>query len=252
MSHAEQHFQSELILDGSPVEFDIQEHGHRYRRERQCDIEHVLYILDTSGSIGRDNFESMTCELSNLVTWFCNPIRIAAMTFGHTFSREMCFDDYDNTCAGRSGAQAEMKSIPYRGGATYTSCALDFAFNEMIDADDCGADLNAGCLTIVVITDGQSNGCRSICLAVQEYKQSHTFDIFSIGIGNTNPAELMCIADNTPEHVFHYINFEAFQQGLADIDSLLSLVPFTCVNHPLDDNPLGNDVDCYHESDPCN
>ena len=41
----------------------------------------VLFVLDTSGSIGRQSFQRMTAGLSNLTTLFCNPVEFALMTF---------------------------------------------------------------------------------------------------------------------------------------------------------------------------
>ena len=255
IANPEPQFHSEFPLQSKPAEFDIQKHGHRYRRQpRPCTTEYILYMLDTSGSIGRDRFMEMTCEVANLVKWFCKPIKIAAMTFGDTFSREMCFDEYDNTCDGRSDAKAEMKSIPYRGGLTHTACALDFTFTNIIEADDCGADLTDGCLTIVVITDGQSNGCGDVCQKVQYYKQLHDFEIYTIGIGNTNQAELECISDNTPEHIFHFSDFQEFTTRLDQINNFFQSTPFNCVDHPSETPRVGiidHDVDCSLVRDPC-
>ena len=103
-------------LKEKPIPFDMNLHGHRYRRTSHCDHQYVLFLLDTSGSIGETDFCRMNCLLSDLVQWFCHPISVAAMTFSHTFHKEFCFDSFDNTCAGRNGAKSAIRNLAYRGG----------------------------------------------------------------------------------------------------------------------------------------
>ena len=109
----------------NPIPFDFATHGGRYRRQsnQNCqpdDTRYILFILDTSGSIGIGNFQNMTASLSKLVNRFCKRIKIAAMTFSDYHHIEFNFNCFDNTCDGRRETRDAMKSIRYRGGLTYT------------------------------------------------------------------------------------------------------------------------------------
>ena len=65
------------LLKDDPIPFDFLEHGKRYRRQTtDCQPDgtrHILFMLDTSGSIGKTEFDKMTTALSTLVTLFCLP-----------------------------------------------------------------------------------------------------------------------------------------------------------------------------------
>ena len=81
-------------LKEKPVPFDINLHGTRYRQQGTCTHQYVLFLLDTSGSIGQETFCKTNCALGNLVQWFCNPVSLAVMAFSHNFHREFCFNAF--------------------------------------------------------------------------------------------------------------------------------------------------------------
>ena len=234
-------------LKHHPIPFDINLHGHRYRRT-PCNTQYVLFLLDTSGSIGPVNFCDVTCELSNLVQWFCSPVQLAVMTFSDTFHEEFCFGEYSNTCNGRRSAKAAMKRIGYRGGNTHSGRALRCAFDEML-VGDCGFPGNHECLSVVFITDGWSNGPSPLCDVAADLKTSYpSTSFFSIGIGNANEAELRCLATNYDDtHLFQYSNFDKFKEELNSLNTIFHIYPrgFSCAHAMFDDTdePLGR-VDC--------
>ena len=144
-------------LKEKPVPFDIKLYGTRYRRQGTCTHQYVLFLLDTSGSIGEETFCKTNCALGNLVQLFCNPVSLAVMTFSHNFHREFCFNAFDNNCDGRQNTKSAMRNIGYRGGSTSTSEAVDCAFDEMLQRS-CGFSGDYSCLSVVTITEGRSNG----------------------------------------------------------------------------------------------
>ena len=58
-------------LPVDPTPFNFLEHGTRYRRQdtdcKPDGIQHILFVLDTSGSIGQANFNKVKEALSLLV-----------------------------------------------------------------------------------------------------------------------------------------------------------------------------------------
>lgn len=97
-----------------PIPFNITEHGARYRRQSHCSpnsIQHILFVLDTSGSISVSEFNRVTAVLSDLVLFFCKPIKVAVMTFDHEYFVEFCFNCFDNTCGGRVETREAIQNI---------------------------------------------------------------------------------------------------------------------------------------------
>ena len=224
-------------LKEKPIPFNIDLHGHRYRRSH-CDQEYVLFILDTSGSIGKTHFCRVNCFLGDLVQWFCNPISVATMTFSHTFHRELCFNTFRNGCDGRNSAKSVIKNIGYRGGSTHTGEAFNCAFLEMLINPICGFPLSWDCLNIVFITDGMSNGPLNACNVVNDFRREYgNVKIYSIGIGRVNETELRCLASDPDEdHLLQYPNFATFFEAMNDLyEDLQSNSPqgggtFACTN----------------------
>ena len=182
-------------------------HGHRYRRcqdyNRECSkSQYILFVLDTSGSISNSDFEAMTDALGCLVPLFCNPIKVAVMTFADNFYMEFDFDCYDgNTCQDRKDIAAAIGEITHRrGGWTYTGgavrCVEELLTNKQIA--NFSIHEHTRCLDVVLITDGQSNGPLDVCQEMNESSllSDGKIKVHAIGIGNVNKAEISCLTGN--------------------------------------------------------
>ena len=244
------HFIPDSIrLEIEPVAFDIHKHGHRYRRTTQCQVEHVLFLLDTSGSIGEHDFKRLTRTLGDLVPLFCKSIEIAAMTFSHEHYLEFCFNEFDNDCAGRLAARRAIRHIPYRRGNTHTAEAVQCAFDNIL-TPRCGLAPEDECVIIVFFTDGRSNGKGSVCKVVEQLKQQRKFESISVGIGGaTNEEELRCLAsDANSTNRFQFPSFDGFVENLSKIETAFSNAGFTCTN-PVESNQSS---DTFHATSDCN
>ena len=143
----------------NPLPFNIAEDGHRLRRQvRQCgatDKQHVLFMLDTSGSIGSAEFERVKEAVSNLTLLFCREIEVAVLTFNHEFHLEFCFNCYHEQDT--LGPYTAIRNIQYRGGLTYTAGATKCACESLL-GPSCGIEYASDtCVDIIYITDGKSN-----------------------------------------------------------------------------------------------
>ena len=195
-------------LPVKPIPFDIMQHSARYRRENggvNCypdGTRYVLFLLDTSGSIGEHNFNIMTSSLSTLVHYFCRRIKIAAMTFSHEHFIEFCFDCFDNDCRGRDNTRDAMNAIRYRGGRTHTGQATQCACDVML-SPECGfpnvTELSETiCLDVIYITDGHSSRPQNVCEKVQCLYDLEELGVeltvYAFGVDNYNITELRCIS----------------------------------------------------------
>ena len=140
-------------LPVDPKPFDVDEHGSRYRRSHRdnCREQYILFVLDASGSVGKQWFDRVTELLAELVLFFCKPIRVATMTFDDRFFAEFCFDEFDNTLYGRNQTGAAMRSINYmrHGSLTHTAGAAKCACDYMLNSTSCGLPVDADCIDVI-------------------------------------------------------------------------------------------------------
>jgi len=147
-------------------------HSYLMRHPRQiipaynCPYRSILFVLDTSGSIGRENFARMTTAVSSLVTLFCAPTQFAVMTIGDLLRLEFCFNCFNNSFVGRRAAGQAIMNARYRGGGTNTGEAVRCVCNELLDYRKCGLWRDS-CIDVIFITDGYSNGALDVCSEVQ-------------------------------------------------------------------------------------
>ena len=233
-----------------PLPFNFIEHGARYRRSYDnCEPngrKYVLFILDTSGSIGHENFVKMTATLSLLVHKFCSPVKVAAMTFSHKHFLEFCFDCHRSDLNGRDAIRNAMKSIPYRGGSTHTGGATQCACDFMLTSE-CGLESVVSgdrCIDIVYITDGLSNGPISPCNVIDCFYNISQAQVKVIAIGITNrvrESELECIvtpadgaisANNVTNYLFQFDRFDMFEKVINDSINFLENTQYECLSIP--------------------
>ena len=207
----------------APLPFEWKQHHHRFRRQQQCsrdDVQHVLFLLDTSGSISDDSFKRMKEAVGNLTFHFCRQVQIAVMTFNHEFNIEFCFNCYDNTCRERIEARAAIHRIAQRNGWTHTGGATACACNVLL-RQECGLPPTASCISVVYITDGRSNDpTRKVCEEVKCLHNRAGVETFAIGIDDDiDQDELNCIGDfSRINSVFNFASFAEFESAVKGID----------------------------------
>ena len=255
--------QSIPVLDDSiipePYNFTLQlditrTHHRRRRMSSTCNDRYLLFMLDTSASIGRNTFTRMVSNLSELVPLFCRNTKIAAMTFGSHSYHEFCFKCPVNN---NEQIQAAIKGITYHSGWTHTGEAVKCACDNILTVP-CGLPNNKSyseCpapIDVVIITDGKSNGNLDVC---EEAKclHNHSFyniSTFSIGIGNYNTAELNCIEDGDDDngHVFDFDDFNELEELIQIVFDYLT----TPINSTLPPDDPTNYHLCYNLNKPLN
>lgn len=241
-------------LPDDPTPFDFSEHGARYRRQdTTCPpggTQYILFVLDTSGSISDRDFNMAINGLRGLVPLFCNPIKVAAMTFDDKYFVEFCFDCFDNSCDGRVEAGAAIANINRnfnrRPGSTHTAGAALCADEYMLSAS-CGLDASANCIDVVFVTDGKSNDPRlKVCNEIKRLQNRFGVSTYAIGVGSASQNELKCISDSGPanENLFNFSSFQEFKDKLDELVHILSSpdneMKYLCVN-PQNNPNLGTE-----------
>lgn len=226
-----------LSSSEAPIPFSWTEHGPRLRRQAQnCnpdDVQHVLFVLDSSGSIGASQYQRMKDAIGKLVPLFCKQVKFAMVTFSTNINLEFCFDCFENTFLGREAASKAIGSADYHRKATNTGATTKCICEDIL-GNNCGITSNPSCLDVVYITDGKSNDrTYEVCKEVECLHSRYGINTYAIGIDSNkafgssfNQAELDCISDSSNIlSAFEYNSFEEFEDAIEDIiDRLINSI----------------------------
>lgn len=206
------------------MQFSWEEHAHRIRRQtRQCDsddTQHVLFVLDSSGSIRRSAYTRMKNAIAELPALFCKRVKFGLMTFSSELHLDFCFNCFENTYSGREGAANAIRGARYQSGLTYTGEAVRCICDEILGSGSrsCGIGSTPSCLDVVFVTDGHSNGNRDVCREINCLHGRLGVNTYAIGINGYNQAELDCISNGSDRFsTFEFDDFDDFEAAIRDI-----------------------------------
>ncbi len=237
------------FADEAPIPFEWEEHGPRLRRQTQrCssnEVQNVLFVFDSSGSIGSANYQRMKDAVGKLVPLFCKKVLFAMVTFSSDINLEFCFDCFENTYSGRETAKNAISNAKYLASQTKTGAATKCICDQLLEPS-CGLK-NKNCLDVVYITDGRSNDNQyRICNEIQCLHRHSGINTYAIGINNYNQAELDCISDSSNSaSAFQYESFDEFEESIEKVidrlvGSILNGNQYSCLQRNNNISPTGS------------
>ncbi|XP_059150381.1 matrilin-2-like isoform X2 [Physella acuta] len=182
----------------------------------QCDIivpcitlADIVFVLDSSSSIGKSNYQLQLDFTSRLVSQFNvseDATQFGALIFG-TSVQEL-FDL--NTFSDQQSIQQAILAAPYMGSQTWTNLALEHVITDgMFSTTSC--DRPQAVKTVVLLTNGISNDPKKTEQAAQALKDQG-INIIAVGIGSgASSTELNKIA-SSPSDVYMAESFESLSQ----------------------------------------
>ena len=183
-------------------------------------IQDVVFVIDTSGSIGSTRFQLIREFTANITTELIrNSPRSAVgiILFGSTAYIRFSLQTYTNL----SSLLSAINQLPYSGGGTDTDEALTLLLST---AQNGVLGLrNDSSKIAIIITDGQSSDRSATLSAAAALHASNIFDVYAIGVDGANLDELEGIASN-PNFVFFTSSFNS--TGLQLLQS--RIVPQLC------------------------
>ena len=214
---------AELDKNIVPMPFDLDKelsHIKAYRQKRQGSNQkdkYVLYILDSSGSIGETNFKSVTNVMAEFSLFYCPGTKIAVMSYSSHVYNNYCFNCDQTGTLARYDA---IKNILFHNRLTASGDAIHCACDYMLNSP-CGFPYTTGQsapeLDVVFITDGHSNHGRDVCTAASCWSDFYNINVFPIGIGNrVNYRELDCIKGSVTNGMSQF--------NVRDFDELIKLL----------------------------
>ena len=225
-----EHLSSKFNKDGSHLR------QRRHDPSKKCtetSNHHILFVLDSSGSITSSNYQRMLKAVASLTAVSCREPKFALLTFSSNMKIEFCFDCFSSTEKGRTKTVEAIKNAQYQNGGTKTGEVVKCVCNFLLDAR-CGKTADPNCLDVVFITDGHSNGklnpCNEIsCTCLTNLDGVNTY---RIGIGNYKQEEIECLTHSS-EIIgqFDYKSFDDFEQAVNMMVTRLitSDTPYQCV-----------------------
>ncbi|XP_070174921.1 cartilage matrix protein-like isoform X2 [Littorina saxatilis] len=172
----------------------------------------IVFLVDSSGSVGQTNFNKTLQFIKDVVNKFSigsNDVRIGVDTFSTSFRREFTLGRYSS----KWSINSALDRIRYRAGGTDTASALS---NMTSGSFSRSSGHRTGVRKVaVVITDGKSNSYSQTAAAARQARSAGIY-LVAIGIGSgINVTELNAIA-STRRNVFTTPSFSALSglQGL--------------------------------------
>ena len=162
----------------------------------------LVFMLDQSGSVGRDNHNIAIQFIVNTVSFFTigrQTTRVGLVAFSTNSHIEFNLNAHRSL----SSLTTAINAVSYRGGYTATAFALNDTRKLLNPSNNFGARPNSqGVPKIaVLITDGRSNR-GSLRYAAPALKAAGV-QVYAVGIANYDLSELRLISsDPDNEHVF--------------------------------------------------
>ena len=165
----------------------------------------MVFVIDTSGSIGRDNFQLIREFTANLTIELIHNFpgsAVGVILFASNAHVEFNLQAHTNL----SELLTAIADLPYNGGGTNTAEALTLlrsaTLNDMLRLRDNSSKV------AIVITDGRSNDQSATSSAANELHNLGIFDVHAVGVGGADLDELRKIASN-PDFVLFISTFSS-------------------------------------------
>ena len=163
----------------------------------------VVFVIDTSGSIGFSNFQMIRNFVANITTELIQnspQSAVGVILYNDRAWIQFNLQAYTNL----STLLSAIYRLPYSGGGTDTAEALTLLLSSAQNGR-LGLRNNSSNVAIV-ITDGRSNSRSATLSAARSLHASNIFDVFAVGIDGADQTELRGIA-SSPELVFFASSF---------------------------------------------
>ena len=172
-------------------------------------VQDVVFVIDTSGSIGSSRFQlikEFTASISTALLTSSNSA-VGVILFATSAYIKLNLQTYTSLNALLSA----IDDLPYNGGGTDTAEALTLLLTT---AQNGVLGLRNDSLhTAIVITDGHSNNHSATLSAAAALHASNIFDVYAVGVGGADFTELAVIASSS-EFILYESSFSdsGFQQ----------------------------------------
>ncbi|XP_013921020.1 PREDICTED: collagen alpha-1(XXII) chain [Thamnophis sirtalis] len=170
----------------------------------------LIFLLDTSSSVGKEDFEKVRQWIAHLVDTFeigPDKTRVGVVRYSDQPTTEFDLGSYGT----RQEVKEAAKGIKYHGGNTNTGDALRYINSYSFSARAGGRpNDNAIKKVVILLTDGRS---QDYVLSPAMAAHKAGIRIFAVGVGDVLKEELDEIASEPKSaHVFHVSDYNAIDK----------------------------------------
>lgn len=170
----------------------------------------LAFILDTSSSVGKDNFEKIRQWVANLVDSFDvapDKTRVAVVRYSDRPTTEFNLARYRTL----EDVKRAARNIRYLGGNTMTGDAISYTTSNIFTERNGARPVARGVQRVaILLTDGRS---QDYVLEPSKAAAKAGIRMFAVGIGEALKVELEEIAAEPKNaHVFHVTDFNAIDK----------------------------------------
>ena len=167
-------------------------------------VQDVVFVIDTSGSIGSSRFELIKEFTANITTELIS--RSPNSAVGVILFASSAYIRFNlQTYTTLNELLSAIDNLPYSSGGTDTDEALSLLLTS---AQNGALGIRNGSSNVaIVITDGHSSDHYATSSAAAALHASNIFDVYAVGVGGADQNELEIIA-SSPELVFFTSSFD--------------------------------------------
>lgn len=170
----------------------------------------LAFIIDTSSSVGKENFEKIRQWVANLVESFDiapDKTRVAVVRYSDKPTTEFTLGRYRTL----EDVKQAARNIRYLGGNTMTGDAISYTTDNIFTESSGARPLARGIQKVaILLTDGRS---QDYVLEPSRLAAKAGIRMFAVGIGEALKEELEEIAAEPKNaHVFHVTDFNAIDK----------------------------------------
>ena len=165
----------------------------------------LIFVLDSSGSVGSSNFQNVRNFVSNLVSQLeigPDNTQVGLINFDSSYRVEF----HLNTHQDSSSLVRAIANIPYSGGGTNTAAALTILLSEFSTVNG-ARQLQEGIPRVaIVVTDGHSNS-RTATITAANNLHANNIIVYAVGVGSgIDTVELNAIASDPDSQYVHLLS----------------------------------------------
>ncbi|XP_032227508.1 uncharacterized protein LOC116610940 [Nematostella vectensis] len=175
----------------------------------------VAFLLDTSTSVRRRNFELAKRALIEITDRGMKNTSYAAITYSKYAKLEFNFTRYPD-------AKDKLLNIKYRPGNTNTQEALHMALKQLFENPESNVR-NDSRRRVLLVTDGLSNVRKQLTLLRAFELKASGIEVFVVAVGRYRYGmeEIVGMASSTQAHLFRVSSMN----GLVKVIKLIPIVP---------------------------
>ena len=178
--------------------------------DKSCNFADIVFVLDSSGSIGRENWIKVLNFTKSVASSFqlgSDSVQIGVITYANKAQIQFYLNTYDNS----QNITSAIDSNTWKDEKTNTSGGIRLMYKDVFTKENGDRPIAAN--IGIVITDGASNVDANLTIPEADNARSRNIKMFAIGIGdNTSISidELRGIGDKpSNQFVFEATNFDA-------------------------------------------